>query len=224
MIPLQGRRFESAIGIFKKMLQGLQERNDPTLEHLQASIHHNVGMVYLCQSKFDEAATSFNAASEIRTQCLSQNHPDVAVSLVRQGQAAFGMENFKKAQELFQVALDMSPAEDATRAKILSNIGTVHFYQGNYAESLSAFTAALEIQRQWLVGPVRRDSMVYDASVTLGNMGNVFLQMGEADIAYSVFEEACLVSQSAKREILLNAPANIFSTAPSNRISQRTIA
>lgn len=194
MVSLQGRKFDTALSIFEKMLHGLKETNDPKLEHIQASTLHNMGIIYLCQAKFEEAERSFEEAVYIRTQCLSQNHPDVAVSLMRQGEAALAMENYEDALKNMKLAIEMSPAEDATRAKMLNNIGIVHFHQGNFPESLRVFTAGLEIQRQWLDGPVRRESIVYDASITLGNMGRVFLRMEQLEVAYSIFEEACLVS------------------------------
>ena len=115
------------------------------------------------------------------------------MSLVRQGISSFALESFDEAAESFKIALEMSPAEDATRAKILNNMGVAHYQREDYSEALKAFTSALEIQRQWLDGPVRRESIVYDASVTLGNMGKVYLQKGDYDLSYFVFEEACLV-------------------------------
>jgi tetratricopeptide (TPR) repeat protein len=115
------------------------------------------------------------------------------VSLARQGTAYFALESFDEAVKSFEIALGMSSEEDATRAKILNNMGVAHYQREDYSEALKAFTSALEIQRQWLDGPVRRESIVYDASVTLGNMGKVYLRKGEYDLSYFVFEEACLV-------------------------------
>lgn len=113
--------------------------------------------------------------------------------MVRQGTAHFALGSFDEAVKSFDTALGMFPAENATRAKILNNLGVAHYQCEHYSEALKALTLALEIQRQWLDGPVVRESIVYDASVTLGNMGNVYLQMGDYDLSYFVFEEACLV-------------------------------
>ena len=116
------------------------------------------------------------------------------VSLVRQATAYLALESYTLAIDAFETALGMSTTEDATRAKILNNIGVAHFQNGDHTEALRVFTSALEIQRQWLDGPIRRESIVYDASTTLGNMGKVYLHKGDYDLAYFVFEEACLVS------------------------------
>lgn len=194
MVPIQNRRFDAAMSIFDKMLRGLEDQANPNFEHLQACTHHNVGIILMFQSNFSRALERFQSAVRIRTRCLPQNHPDVAVSLVRQGESYFALQNYAKALESFKLALDMSPTEDATRAKILNNMGVVYYQQEKFSEALTAFTAALEIQRQWLDDSIRRESMIYDASITLGNMGKVFLELEDFEVAYSVFEEACLVS------------------------------
>jgi tetratricopeptide (TPR) repeat protein len=147
----------------------------------------------MCQGNFGGALESFQKAVFVRSKCLPQNHPDIAVSLMRQGTAFFAVENYDGALQSFEIALEMCPAEDAIRAKILNNMGVVHYQQQQYVTALKSFTSALVIQRQWLDGPVRREPMVYDASVTLGNMGKVYLRNGDYDLSYFVYEEACLV-------------------------------
>jgi hypothetical protein len=193
-VPLQSRRFDSALKIFEKMLKGLEERQDEGLRHLQGCTKHNMGMVMICQGNFVDARVMFTEAVKIRRACLPQNHPDVAVSLVREGEMYFALEDYTQARKSFDLALAMIPTENATRAKVLNSIGAVYYQQECFSDALKAFTSALEIQRQWLDCSVRRESIVYDASITLGNMGKVFMQVKEFDVAYTVFEEACLVS------------------------------
>ena len=113
--------------------------------------------------------------------------------MVRLADSYFAVESFDKAEESLKTALNMSITEDATRAKILNNLGVVLYQRENLSEALKQFALALEIQRQWLDGPLRRDTIVYDAAVTLGNMGKVYLRKGDLDLAYFVYEEACLV-------------------------------
>ena len=92
------------------------------------------------------------------------------------------------------MALDIFPNHDTTRAKLLNSIGVVQAFEGKHTEAMKAFTSALEIQRVWLECPVRRDSLVYDASVTLQNMGKLYLRSGDNDLSYFVYDEACVVS------------------------------
>eukprot|EP00934_Nitzschia_sp_Nitz4_P002813 Nitzschia sp. Nitz4//scaffold78_size91513//74346//76394//NITZ4_004936-RA/size91513-snap-gene-0.128-mRNA-1//1//CDS//3329558151//2803//frame0 len=197
MVPLQAGRFDSANSILEKLLKGLEENGDDKVEHLQGCTHHNIGIVNLYLEKFQDALTHFRKAVEIRTQCLPFNHPDIAVSLVREGQACLALGKYNQALAAFRLALGMTPTEDATRAKILNNIGVAQYQQERFSEALQSFTQALEIQRQWLDGSIRRESMVYDASITLGNMGKVFLKLQENDVAYSVFEEGFLLQTTA---------------------------
>ena len=108
--------------------------------------------------------------------------------------AHFALDNIDQAIRSFMGALTIVVEESASRAKLLNNLGVAHVHNGNNVEALKLFTSALEIQRQWLDGPVRRESIVYDAAITLGNMGKVYLDQSDYDLAYYVFEEACLVS------------------------------
>jgi tetratricopeptide (TPR) repeat protein len=100
----------------------------------------------------------------------------------------------------FETALDFFPDENASRAKILNNIGVTLYQMEFHAKSLKSLTSALEIQRPWLDGPVRRHYLLYDASITLANMGKVYLRKGDYDLSYFVFEEACLMQTSAFRK------------------------
>jgi tetratricopeptide (TPR) repeat protein len=82
---------------------------------------------------------------------------------------------------------------NATRAKLLNNVGATYYQMSNFIDALKYFTTALEIQRRWLEGPVRRESSVFDGSVTLGNMGKVYLEQADYNMAIYVYEEALLV-------------------------------
>jgi tetratricopeptide (TPR) repeat protein len=107
--------------------------------------------------------------------------------------AYLALESYNDAVKSFENALAMTPAENATRAKILNNLGTAHFLLQDVDAALKGFTGALEIQRQWLDGPVRREPIIYDAAVSLGNMGKIYMVNKDYDLAFFVLEEACLV-------------------------------
>ena len=198
MLSLQSRRFDSAISIFEKLLRGLD--GNAKYLHLFASTSHNIGMVQLCQGKYREAEKSFRKAVKIRKECLPADHPDIAVSLQREGMAKFAQESIFEALKCFEAALLICTSMDNSRAKILNNIGVARYQLEDYAQALKSFTSALEIQRPWLDGPIRRESIVYSASSTLSNMGKVYLRQGDHDLAYFVFEEACLMQTSIFRK------------------------
>lgn len=116
--------------------------------------------------------------------------------MVRLGDAFFALGLFNDALGSMTKALEMSPTENASRAKILNNIGVIHYQLAEYEKSLEAFISALEIQRQWLDGPIRRQPIVYDASVTMCNMGKLYIKQDQYKLSYNVFEEAFVVSTS----------------------------
>jgi tetratricopeptide (TPR) repeat protein len=58
----------------------------------------------------------------------------------------------------------------------------------------------LEIQRHWLESPIRRETNVYDAAVLLGNMGKLYLEQPDYDLAYFVYEEALLLQTTVFRK------------------------
>lgn len=198
MVSLQSRHFDSALSTFQKLLRGLYDSSKFT--HLIGSTHHNIGMVHLLHGHYGNAMKSFEKAIQARTKRLPPNHPDIAVSMQRKAMAYFALSSFQKAESCLEAALKFFPEDDATRAKLLNNIGVIRYQLQDYNKALKLFTSALEMQRQWLEGPVKRESIVYDASVTLANMGKVYLRKGDYDLAYFVFEEACLMQTASFRK------------------------
>lgn len=217
-IPLQAQRFDSALMVFEKLLKGLEQGQNSNLEHLVGATHHNMGIVHLCIGNFGAALLSFEKAVAARIDFFASHHPLVAVSrciqnlpiyrnsphlaslllesqvsLVRQGETQFALGFFAEALESMKRASAMSPIEDCTRAKILNNLGCVHYQLDNYEESLDAFISALEIQRRMLASPIRRQHIVHDASLTMCNMGKLYIKQCLFRMSYTVFEEAFVV-------------------------------
>ena len=100
--------------------------------------------------------------------------------------ANFAFESTFEALKCFEAALAICTSMDNTRAKMLNNIGVARYQLKDYAQALKSFTSALEIQRPWLDGPIRRESILHSASTTLSNIGNVYMRQGDHDLAYFV--------------------------------------
>ncbi len=210
MLPLQARRLDSAVAIFEKLLRGLE--GSQTYLHLVASTSHNIGMIQLCQKKYREALKSFQTAVKVRKECLPKDHPDIAVSLQREGMAHFAIGSMNEAVKSFKAALAICSFADSRRAKLLNSIGVVRYHLKEFSRALDAFTSALEIQLPLLGGPVRRESIIYSTSTMLSNIGKVHLSNGKYAEAYSVFEEACLMLTSTFRkdnEVVLQSMGNM---------------
>ena len=216
-VPLAVGQFAAANRIFSKMVTGLEvssstTTSEPQVWHtLRAITYHNMGLLHLWQSQYTEAVKCFQQAVEARcsytdtvssssctdsSRVLRNNTAAMVVSLVRQGQAYFALHRYTAALTCFQQALEESALADQefVRAKILVNMGVTQYCTGDLASSLASLTSALTIQRRWLEGPVRRESLVYDAAVTLQNMGKLYLEREDAtDMARLAYEEALLL-------------------------------
>lgn len=161
--------------------------------HVIGTTLHNIGVLQLWQERYQEAWESLNQAVSVRILSLSKDHPDIAVSLCREAMALFALEKWNDALHSLEKALKMSPTENVTCAKIWNNIGVVHYQRRKPHEALQALTKALEIQRAWLDDKVRRAGLVFDASVTMGNMGKLYLDQENYPLSFFVNEEALLV-------------------------------
>jgi tetratricopeptide (TPR) repeat protein len=196
-VPLKAGRFDDAIDIFQKILKGLEMRHGDQPHHLIGTTLHNIGLLLLWKGQYKEAWKNFNQAASVRMESLSKNHPDIAVSLSREGIALFALEKYNDALFVLEQALHICCSENATRAKILNNMGVVYYQQRDDMQAMAAFAGALEIQRIWLDNRVRRNSIIFDASITMGNMGKLYLEQENYHLSFFVNEEALLLQTTA---------------------------
>ena len=215
-VPLQAGRWEAALRILNKLLVGLDTAavcDAHVKQNLRGATCHNMGLIYLWQGhNFAAAAEHFGQAVQARQDCPMVSSRELAVTHVRHGQALFALRRFAKALECFEWALKLTPQESVVRAKILANIGVAHYHIHDLPSALQAFTQALTLQRKFLDEPVRRESLVYDASVTLSNMGKLYLERGDDGMASFVYEEALLLLKTVLRKehpLVLQSLANL---------------
>ena len=199
-VSLSMGRFMSAIMILKKLLRGIDLIKEEEMRFLKGSTYHNIGMIYLWNADYNNAVEYFHIAVQERTNVLPKDHPDIAVSLVRKGQAQFALGRFEDALFAMELALPMTPHEHIVRAKVLNNMGAIHYFNANPILAMKEFTASLEISRLWLECSIRRDAIIYDASATLSNMGRIYMERKDFDLAYYVYEEALLLQTTTYRK------------------------
>jgi len=198
---------------------GVREDGDDC-HHLIGSAYHNLGLVQMWAGKYEEALISFQNAFRIRSNVLSTESSCAVVSLSKLGIVLFAMEQLDSALACFEQALELksgiasdsgtvenfsskrgkpqrheaNPTSNTLEiAKLLNNIGVTQYQKGNCDTSLKYFTEALQLQRDWIGGPVKREPIVYDVSVTLANMGKVYLERDDYDMSLYAFEEALMV-------------------------------
>ena len=170
---------------------------------------------------YEESIIEFNKAVTVRTRTLTLNHPAVAVSyhikknsimlkvayltyfvlqvsLSKVGLAYFALEQLDNALEALEKALNIRKIVlqhgSLEIAKLLNNIASIHYQKGDTRIALKKFNEALEIMKIFMEGPIRRESIVYDTSIILTNIGKLYLERKKYDLAYRMLEEALMVS------------------------------
>lgn len=201
-VSIAAGRFAPATRVLTKLVLGLDSSTSEKhiKDNLRGSACHNIGLLYMWQGDFEDALHFFTQAVVARESTRLASKRDVAVTLVRKGHALFALNRHREALESFETALASTEEDTVVRAKILNNVGVAQYHLRDLAKALQSFTNALTIQRKWLDGPVRREPLVYDASVTLENMGKLYIERGDNGMASFVYEEALLLQKSVFRK------------------------
>lgn len=215
--PLKNADFKVSIELFQKILKGLLVRYSKSngRHYLIGATHHSLGVLKMWEGKFEESIECFQGAIAVRTAILSLYHPSVAVSYSKMGLVYFALEQLDKALECFQKALDIRnkilKRDQLEVAKLCNNMGCVYYQKGDKLTALNLFTDALQIQRRFFQ-PIKRESLIYDTSITLCNMGKIYVEENDFDMSFFVFEEALMLqTQSFKRNhnAILTSMGNI---------------
>mmetsp|Transcript_27335 Transcript_27335/g.75360 ORF Transcript_27335/g.75360 Transcript_27335/m.75360 type:complete len:875 (-) Transcript_27335:115-2739(-) len=196
-VPLSEGRFETALRVLDKLLLGLTSNSRHDQRFLLGATHHNIGLINMWQGNFERANAAFEQALEERKKIMEEDHADLVVTKVRRAQCLFAMERFDEASGLLEECLRLAPQEDAmVRTKVLNNLSMVCYHKHEVSKALRFLAQALELQREFLDGPVKRESIIYDAAVSLSNMGKLYLERSDYALCNSVYEEALLLQTS----------------------------
>lgn len=199
-VPLRRGNFDYALLVFEKILKGLKLRHGSKPHHLVGATLHNIGIIQMWQGRFEAACDNFQEAVEVRKISLHPQHEDVGVSLIRLGMASLAIEKRTDAIIFFQKSLSIFLDEDTSRAKVLNNLSVAQFLNTDFKSAVTGLNIALEIQRTWFEGKIRRESIIFDASVTLSNIGKIHLEQEKFESAYFVYEEALLLQTTVFRQ------------------------
>jgi tetratricopeptide (TPR) repeat protein len=196
-ISLAKGQFEDTCQIFNFLFRGTSSITDPDLRFFRGAALHNLGMVQLWQvSQRRNAAITFQKAIRERQKLLPPKHPDIIASLVRKATASFATGDLKGTISDLENALNMTSPDHFLRAKVVNNLGVAYYFHRGGKPALKEFIKSLEIQRRLLELTLRRDATVYDAAITLCNMGKVYLELSEFDLSFCAYEEALLMLTS----------------------------
>ena len=194
-VPISEGRFDTAVRIFEKLVMGLPSEAPNERKYLRGAALHNMGVLHMWEGNWSQANAVFHEALKERRKHMT-NHMDLAVTRCRKAQCLFALEKFDEAVAILETCLVQSDEDGVVRAKVLNNLAVVHYHKGEVSKALRYLAAALEIQREWLDGDVRRESIVYDASVSLSNMGKLYLWRDDFELCSAVYEEALLLQTS----------------------------
>lgn len=196
-INLTKGQFAETCRIFNLILRGISTVTEPDLRYLRGAILHNLGIVQMRQENTRrQAVLTIQKAIHERQNSLPPKHPDIIASISRKGEACFAVGDLKGAISALEAALSITSPQHLVCAKVLNNLGVAYYFDRGGKPALKEFIKSLSIQRNWLESTIRRESMVYDAVITLGNMGKVYLELAEFDLSLHAYEEAVLLLTS----------------------------
>lgn len=212
--PIRNGCFREAIEIFEKILLSLKAQQKADNEHtkpipsksprspsnsqiLIGSTYHNIGVLQMWAGLYEDALINLKKAVDAKIKVFSEYHPSVAVSFTKLGIIQFALEQLDSALESFEHAYKIQRFVNSNShlelSKMINNIGVTHYQRGDFSSALKNLTESIEIQRNCLNGAIRRESNVYEASVTLSNMGKVYLEKNDYDMSFYAYEEALML-------------------------------
>ncbi len=118
------------------------------------------------------------------------------VSYYKLGLVQFSLEQLDSALQSFEQVIKIQHlinSPDLQTAKVFCNIGVTLYHKGDLLSASKFLRQSLEIQRKWIGIPVRRECNVYEFSVTLCNMGKIFLERNDYEMSFHAYEEALTV-------------------------------
>ena len=176
--------------------QGLSEARVAGLQRPLVDLHISMGHMALEEGQAKEAKEHFVAALEV---AAGQN--DLAASAFsglanvhnRLGELDLAMAALGQARVLAEESGDA-----LLQSRIVNNMGTTFFANGDYMAALASFREALEVNR----GAGYRRGVVYN----LHNIGDVLFRQEEFARAYTAFEQARQIAKEygLRREVAFN--------------------
>lgn len=116
------------------------------------------GFAYLALDKLDESMACMLRVLRMREDILGHNHPEIGKILNNIACVQYDLGDCKKAESLFQEALDLQrevfttePAFLKAVSIVLCNIAFLHARRGDYPKALIEFEGALQIRQDILL-------------------------------------------------------------------------
>ena len=122
-----------------------------------SSILMFIALAQLALERFDDCMTSLLGVRRIREDAVGHTHPEIGLILNNIACVHYELGDFKRAEELFQEALDLQREAFTTEptflksvSTLLSNIAFLHAKNGLFRKALIELEGALQIQQEIL--------------------------------------------------------------------------
>jgi CHAT domain-containing protein/tetratricopeptide (TPR) repeat protein len=156
---------------------------------------NKLGLVYLKQVKYGEAAGVFKRALAIREKALGASHPDVGQTLNNLAQVYFAQGKYSEAEQLCERALVVREkalgAGHTAVADTLNVLANVYRAQGKYSEAEGLYKRALAIREQAL------GTGHPNVGQTLNNLALVYWAQGKYSEAEGLYKRALAIREKA---------------------------
>jgi tetratricopeptide (TPR) repeat protein len=154
-------------------------RQAEALEQLQGAValrpeywrnHDDLGLFYFRTGRLQDAIRAFTRVTELR--------PDAAQSYQRLGTAYQAAGDKERARDNLERAISIAPDPAS-----YSNLGTIHYSEGRFAEAAAAYQAAIKL---------RPNRALYHR-----NLGDVYQKIGRPSDARSEYQQALGLTEEA---------------------------
>ena len=160
----------------------------------QAIALRNRGKELQREGRYEDAASFFRTAAEIRKRVLGENHPDTSEALHLLGGVFYDLGLFSEAKEALTQALkirmDTLGESSPFTAESCNSLGLVYQAMGDFSQALEFHDKALKITEA-VLGPEHPDT-----AATYNNLGGVYQAIGDYDKALEYYDKARTIREA----------------------------
>lgn len=150
-----------------------------------------IGDIYVSRENIEPAIEAYKQALEIAEQ--AENLSEQSRLLIRIGNAYFSIEDLENSQVYQRNALSVAQTDNNFNyeASALVNLANIQRLRGQYLDTISLLQNALEIR----INPEKANNQ-YEEGIILGNLGNVYRDLGHYDLALEFQNKSLEITRS----------------------------
>jgi len=216
---LKNDEFDEAEDLFQEILSSYVERfmkeskkMEPTAQlkayeyqQVICVVLHNLGVIKLLMSDYDEALNHFQKALSVQEPYLGSDHIEIVPTLLKLGVSRYAAGEYSEAESAFRRCLEIShkkspnSSDRAQLAEILNNLACTQYCNGNFDDALSSLGDSMQIQCEILDESLYSESDILSqcimtkVSMIKCNIGCIHLDQGQPSLAIGAFQSALMV-------------------------------